>query len=38
MIGWAVFIWGLPLWVLIASVWMFVRPTGAAATEARAAS
>jgi hypothetical protein len=27
-IGWAVFIWGLPLWVLTASIWMFVRPVG----------
>jgi hypothetical protein len=26
-IGWAVFIWGLPLWVLAASIWMFLRPT-----------
>jgi hypothetical protein len=25
-VGWAVFIWGLPLWVLIASIWMFMRP------------
>jgi hypothetical protein len=25
-IGWAVFIWGLPLWILVASVWMLLRP------------
>jgi hypothetical protein len=25
-VGWAVLIWGFPLWVLVASVWMFVRP------------
>jgi hypothetical protein len=25
-VGWAVFIWGLPLWVLIAATWMYVRP------------
>ena len=27
-IGWAVFLWGLPLWVLIVSIWMLVRPVG----------
>ncbi len=32
-IGWAAFIWGLPLWVLIASVWMFMRPGGRAPAE-----
>jgi hypothetical protein len=25
MIGWAAYIWGLPLWVLIASIWLLVR-------------
>ncbi len=24
-IGWATLVWGLPLWLLIASVWMFMR-------------
>jgi hypothetical protein len=24
-IGWAAFIWGLPLWVLVTSVWMFMN-------------
>ena len=30
-VGWAAFIWGLPLWVLVTSVWMFMStsaPTG----------
>jgi hypothetical protein len=34
-IGWAVYIWGLPLWVLIASIWMFLRPSAPAHAEAR---
>jgi hypothetical protein len=34
-IGWAVFIWGLPLWVLIVSVWMFLRPSAPAHAEGR---
>lgn len=37
-VGWAVFIWGLPLWVLVASIWMFVRPTGRADATERAAA
>lgn len=36
-IGWAVFIWGLPLWVLVASIWMFLRPAPIRSTETRAA-
>jgi hypothetical protein len=32
-IGWAVFIWGLPLWILVASVWMFLRPAPAGTRE-----
>jgi MFS family permease len=33
-IGWAALVWGLPLFVLIAGIWMFVRP---AVVETRAA-
>jgi hypothetical protein len=32
-IGWATLIWGLPLWVLVASVWLFLRPAVPARRE-----
>lgn len=32
-IGWAIVIWGLPLWVLVASIWMLVRPSAPDRTE-----
>jgi hypothetical protein len=33
-VGWAVVLWGFPLWVLVVGTWMFLRP--AAPTPARA--
>lgn len=35
-IGWAAFIWGLPLWVLVTSVWMFMGAERADRVETRA--